>query len=211
MDFIQALQHIIQQGLPGEETHLAMSPLGRVRSSEALKKATQVKKSAVAIVIYEENNTWFSVLIQRPEYEGSHSGQICLPGGKYDNCDNDLLETALRECFEETGILPKNLNLISDLTPVYIPVSNHYVQPYLFFHQGLPDFLPDEREVVELISFPLNDLLDEKKIKTMDMPLKNGKCLPNVPYFELSNKIVWGATAIILNELKTILATIEKT
>lgn len=114
---IEELKDRLLTGLPGEEAHIPMSPIGRGRSSEALKRATNVRESAVSLVLFEEETRFNSLLIQRPTYEGVHSGQVCLPGGKREDFEQHLFETAMRECMEETGIPQENLDIWVDLPP----------------------------------------------------------------------------------------------
>lgn len=203
---IQELRKKLTQELPGEDAHIAMSPTGRGRSSDALKQASNVRESAVSIVIYEKENGFSSLLIQRPTYKGVHSGQVCLPGGKREDFEKHLHETAMRECMEETGIDQEALELLGALTPVYIPVSNHHVHPYVFYHpSSSPTLTPDPREVVEIIPFELTDLIDDGKIKRTDILVRDDYTLKNVPYFDIQERIVWGATAIILHEFREVL------
>lgn len=203
---IQELRKRLTQELPGEDAHIAMSPTGRGRSSDALKQASNVRESAVSIVIYEEGNSFSSLLIQRPTYKGVHSGQVCLPGGKREDFEMHLHETAMRECMEETGIDQEALELLGALTPVYIPVSNHHVHPYVFYHpSSTPVLIPDPREVVEIIPFELSDLIDDGKMKRTDILVRDDYTLKDVPYFDIEERIVWGATAIILHEFREVL------
>lgn len=205
---IDELRKRLSADLPGEDAHIAMSPTGRGRSSEALQKASNVRESAVSIVLYEEASRLSSILIQRPTYKGVHSGQVCLPGGKREEFEKYLHETAMRECMEETGILPANMEMLGALTPVYIPVSNHHVHPYIFHHPSTPSLTPDPREVDEIIPFELSDLIDDGKIKRTDILVRDDYTLKNVPYFDIKDRVVWGATAIILHELREVLLTV---
>lgn len=208
-NLILKLQQSISQGLPGETAHITMSPMGRGKSSDLVRHVKSFKESAVAIILFYDQEEYRSLLLQRHEYKGNHSGQICFPGGKQDQEDQDLLSTALRECNEETGIERSKLSLLGELTPVFIPVSLHHVQPFLFYHEGPPAIIPDAYEVKDYFSFTLTDLLDESNRKHTTIPISSVKKLENVPYFHLNGKIVWGATAIMLNELKELLKRIE--
>lgn len=94
---------------------------------------------------------------------------------------------------------------MGQLTEVYIPVSNFLVKPFVFFHYDLPELIPDAREVVEILSFSIFDLRKEEIISAMDILLPNGNTFKEVPYFNLADKKVWGATALVLSELKEVL------
>jgi 8-oxo-dGTP pyrophosphatase MutT (NUDIX family) len=201
---IEIIKQLLNTDLPGEDAHLAMSPLGRKKSSHALKEVSNYRESAVALVLFEIEQTLKSVLIQRPIYKGSHSGQVCLPGGKKEDFETSLDQTAIRECVEETGLITEKLDLLGPLTPVYIPVSNHHVHPYVFHYTVTPQFYPDEREVAEILPFNLMDILMKENIKTTDIRITQERILRNVPYFDIREKVVWGATAIILNEFRVL-------
>lgn len=201
---IELIKQLLNSDLPGEDAHLAMSPLGRQKSSQAIKEVNDFTESAVAIVLFETKETIKSVLIQRPIYKGSHSGQVCLPGGKKEDFETSLHQTAIRECVEETGLITDKLDLLGPLTPVYIPVSNYHVQPYVFHYNDTPEFYPDEREVAEILPFNLMDILIKENMKTTDIRITKERILRNVPYFEIREKVVWGATAIILNEFRVL-------
>jgi 8-oxo-dGTP pyrophosphatase MutT (NUDIX family) len=201
---IELIKQLLENKLPGEEAHLEMSPLGRQKSSQAIKQVTNYRESAVALVIFKTEETLKSVLIQRPIYKGSHSGQVCLPGGKKEDFETSLDQTAIRECVEETGLITEKLDLLGSLTPVYIPVSNHHVHPYVFHYTDTPNFIPDEREVAEIVPFNLMDILIKENMKTTDIRVTQDRILRNVPYFDIREKVVWGATAIILNEFRVL-------
>lgn len=185
-----------------------MSPLNRGLSSVALQQANNVKESAVAVLIFEVENRLQCTLIQRPIYTGSHSGQVSFPGGKKDPTDLDLIHTAIRECWEEIGVILERDHLVGKLTPVYIPVSNFYVEPFVFYYPEIPTFEKDLREVEEVFTFHLDALLDELNVAIVEMQISSNFTLKEVPCFVLEQKQVWGATALILNELKAVLKMI---
>lgn len=208
-EFLALFKRELLLALPGEKAHQKMAPMGRPVSSIAVKMADQVRESAVAVVLYKHNGSIECILTQRPEYEGNHSGQVSFPGGKKDPSDLDLEATARRECFEEIGIPEDEGILLGQLTDVFIPVSSFLVKPFVFYHETLPVLRRDEREVAEILSFPLFDLKKEEIISTMEVHLPNGSIYRNIPYFDLANKKVWGATALILSELREVLMAIH--
>jgi 8-oxo-dGTP pyrophosphatase MutT (NUDIX family) len=208
-NFIDLFKQELSQNLPGEKAHLRMSPSHRPLSSLALQNAPDVRESAVAVVLFRNSDQIECILTQRPDYDGNHGGQVSFPGGKKDPGDRDLEETARRECYEEIGI-PKNSGLLlGQLTDVFIPVSGFLVKPFVYFHQELPPLIKDEREVAEILTFPLFDLKKEELISSTEIRLKNGQIYKNIPYFDLADKKVWGATALILNEIREILLEID--
>lgn len=155
----------------------------------------------MVVLCVDETNNFFIPLIERETYNGTHSGQISLPGGKFDLEDLDLETTARRECFEEIGLA--NIEVLGKLTSVYIPVSGFLVQPYLgYFEVKNPNFVKHEREVKSILNLSIEELLDDNIVKngsvTLDLSL-------NHPYFEMKEYKIWGATAMILNEVKAVL------
>lgn len=203
--FLTNLLHEIKKGIPGETSHSKMLPLNRILTSYALNKSISSRESAVAVILYPIENSIKCILIQRPEYEGNHSGQIAFPGGKKDPSDLHLEFTARRETYEEIGI-PISVGLfIGELTQVYIPVSNFLVQPIIYFHEEIPKLIPDEREVAEIITFSIDELLNENSFSSMNVRFTSEISQKNVPCFILGEKQIWGATALILNELRDLL------
>lgn len=204
-DQLHKLSELLTNSLPGEESHLEVSPLGRIKSSEAIKNANNYKESAVSLVLFEEDEKLKSVLIQRAVYNGAHSGQISLPGGKKDLVDIDLRATALRECEEEIGIAKDELIDLGALTPVFIPVSNFSVFPFVFFHPTIPKFTRDPKEVAAIIVFEIKDICREEALQQTAISTSPNRILNNVPCFIINEKIVWGATALVLNEFRRLL------
>lgn len=204
-NFILSLKKTIEKGLPGEQAHQLLMPLKRPLSSIAKNEATYYRESAVGIVLHPFNQSIHCILIRRPSYEGAHSGQISFPGGKRDASDLDLEFTARRECLEEIALPHEHAELIHPLTEVFIPVSKFSVQPYIFFTEHLPELTPDEREVEEIISFDLFDLTRKKEIPRTSIPINAGLTMKDVPYFDINGHIVWGATAMMLAEMKVLL------
>lgn len=204
-EFEAKIHAAISNSLPGENAHLPMNPSGRGLSSEAKKKAINVRESAVAIVMYSTEISHEIVLIQRPDYIGAHGGQISFPGGKRDVGDLDLKATAIRECHEEIGISLEDSIFLGQLTPVYIPVSNFHVEPYLFYCDQIPLFVKDEREVQHIFSISIADLLHDGTISSMEIEIKGDRLYKDIPCFLINEKKIWGATALILSELKEIL------
>ena len=207
--FIVKLIEEINNGIPGEESHAKMSPIKRP-ISDLLKESSKIKESAVALILYRNEREIECILIQRPEYDGNHSGQISFPGGKKDSEDIHLEFTARRETFEEIGIPPSMGQLIGQLTEVYIPISNFLVQPIIYYHEKLPKLVRDTREVAEIFSFSLSELLNEECFSTMKVKLVSENNGTIVPCFLLGGKKIWGATAIILNEFRELLLRVYK-
>ncbi|OQY44212.1 MAG: hypothetical protein B6242_13140 [Anaerolineaceae bacterium 4572_78] len=157
------------------------------------------KEGSVLLLLYpNENDELYFVLIRRSEYEGVHSGQMSLPGGKREGGES-FESTALRETHEEIGTLPEHVNILGSLSPLYIPPSNFMVYPFVGYFSFRPKFILDENEVAALIEVPLSLLMDStNRHQTIMAHPHLG--LTNIPYFDIFGNKVWGATAMILAE-----------
>jgi len=189
--------------LPGEKSHVEMIPF-RLPSSNYDAKDSGAKKSAVMCLFFERNNEFHGLLMERTEDGGVHSGQISFPGGKMDLEDLNLKETALRETYEEIGIPNSLIDVLGKLTEVYIPVSNFLVQPYFGLICNDFELSLSKDEVKTVFSFPIHELIQPENKQVHTIKNHKGINVDNIPCFVLNERIVWGATALILNEIKTI-------
>jgi 8-oxo-dGTP pyrophosphatase MutT (NUDIX family) len=206
----QLLAEIDHYGLPGEDAHQRMVPYGRLKTSQALSN-NQVKPKigAVLILLYPEDNQIKNVLIKRPEYEGVHSGQMAFPGGKMEPDDQSTLATALREASEEIGLNTSFIEPLHSLTPVYIPPSNFLVHPWMAMAEQKPQFIPDKREVHSIHEYNIADLYPDDVIQVANVPSGIANLRMNTPYFSINNEVVWGATAVMLNEFRELILRIR--
>lgn len=195
---LEQLRHFKKENLQGFVAHKEVVPYRNDISSYNIDSP---RIAAVLILLYPIKNKTHFALIKRPNYEGSHSGQIAFPGGKQEPEDISITQTALREAEEETNIKSKDVTIVGKLSQIFIPPSNFLVTPVLGFSNNQPEFVPEKREVESIIEVPLFDLLNHKVLPETTISLKNGERL-STPYFSLNTKVVWGATAMILNELK---------
>lgn len=204
-EFLNKIQHSFGQSLPGIGSHKLLAPGKRALERKEVVDIESYRDSAVAVVCYPYKGKVYSILIQRPNYVGNHSGQVSFPGGKKDLIDTTLEQTARRETFEEIGWQLGESNLIGGLTELFIPVSKFIVKPHLYYCDEIQEFKPDNREVQEIFQFPVELLKDERILKYTNIKISSNQLLKDVPYFEINKHIVWGATAIILSELKSMI------
>ena len=208
-EFQKRIKAVIENGIPGEKAHRNLLPIkilnDRNVKFQQKKNNGNYRNSAVTVLLYPHLSSIYCILTERPQYDGKHSGQISFPGGKFEKTDSDFESTARRETYEEIGFPLDNGELLSPLTPLFIPVSNFLVHPYLFCTSERPTFIPDEREVQSIIEFDVFDLISPEILKTKDIQIEKGIRLKNIPYFHIQGNIVWGATAMILSEVKMIL------
>jgi 8-oxo-dGTP pyrophosphatase MutT (NUDIX family) len=191
--------------LPGESVHLEMSPVARGLSSESLKEAKIIKESAVAIHLIENKNELEILLTQRSDYKGIHGGQVSFPGGKKEDTDLDLEFTARRESFEETSLDFHAGETIGQITDIFIPVSGFRVAAFVLYHKEFNfDLRPDPREVAQIFKLPLSALLKSETLIYKNIQITAQQVLKDVPCFQYEEFTIWGATAILLNEVKYI-------
>jgi len=202
--FFDFLKTTLKKPLPGQRAQAIMMPSLSDHSRFSLEAKKDARPGGVMILFYQDHGELCFPLIQRPDYDGVHAKQMSFPGGKKDPQDSDLIATALRETEEEVGVKKHNIEVVGLLTELYIIASNFNVLPVIGFAKNAPSFMADEHEVDAIISIRVKDLLDDKLHQEKPMTIMHGITI-NAPYFDLSNKVVWGATAMILSELKTII------
>jgi 8-oxo-dGTP pyrophosphatase MutT (NUDIX family) len=198
------LEKRVQLPMPGDAAHSQMKPKLPNGGPLKMKHATPPRKGGVLILLYEDNGLVRFPLIQRPSYEGIHSGQMALPGGRYEEEDMDQFHTALRESDEEIGIHKEKVEIIGSLSEFFVAASNYMVLPVIGKIDHKPTFIPEPREVADIVTPQVKDLIDPRRLKEKEMTVSSGFKL-QCPYYDLEGRTVWGATAMMLSELVEIL------
>jgi 8-oxo-dGTP pyrophosphatase MutT (NUDIX family) len=204
-DFLKYVPKFLEVTLPASEAHFRMAPLERIEGMKNLKiEDKNPKTAAVMMLFYPKNGRTHLVLIVRNSYEGVHSAQIAFPGGKYESKDENFQNTALRETHEEIGIPPDSIEVIMPFTNLYIQPSNFMVYPYFGICREEIIFIPDSDEVAGIIELPLSDFLNDDLIVSVKLSTSYAIDV-DIPAFKINEHIVWGATAMMLSELKEVL------
>lgn len=201
--FKDLIPKIKKMSVPGESSHFIMAP--EVRKRELFQLDIEKKNprhASVLMLFYPKSNNTYLSLILRPTYEGVHSGQVALPGGKVEETDLSLEEAAVRETWEEIGVKPSMITVVKPLTKVYIPPSNYWVHPFMGYVEKEPVFRKQEEEVEEVIEVAIKDLLNDDHVVSKKLSTSYATNI-EVPSFILNDYVVWGATAMMLSELKT--------
>ncbi|RZJ75270.1 MAG: CoA pyrophosphatase [Flavobacterium sp.] len=209
-EFLKYIPKILKEQLPAITAHAKMAPMERIASLDPeFYKANNARKSAVMMLFYPKNGITHLVLIKRNTYPGIHSSQISFPGGKAELEDDSLSATALRETFEEVGILPNDIEVVMPFSEIYIPPSNFLVYPFLGVAKNELKFNPSPDEVESIIELPLDTFLDDSILANTEMHTSYSK-KTMVPAFLFEGHTVWGATAMILSELKETIKNVLK-
>jgi 8-oxo-dGTP pyrophosphatase MutT (NUDIX family) len=203
--FLEYVPNLAEAVLPAMEAHIKMVPFERIESlKNNAAENNSPRMAAVMMLFYPKNGITHLVLIVRNSYEGVHSGQIAFPGGKYETEDEIFSKTALRETQEEVGVSPAIIDVIKAFTQVYVPPSNFIVHPFLGICKEEICFVLDPSEVSSIIELPLSVFLNDEILIESKISTSYAKEI-NVPAFDIEGHVVWGATAMILSELKDVL------
>ena len=157
-----------------------------------------MKVSAVLVPIFLKAGEYHLLFIQRTERVKNHKGQISFPGGAYEQADNHLLKTALREAEEEIGLAPKDVRILGELDDTPTATSNYIISPFVGLIPYPYNFKPDKWETEELIEAPIRSLSD-KKCYSEGVTIQNGREIDTC-FYQYGDRKIWGATAKILKQ-----------
>lgn len=205
-DFLISISKIKNIPLPAESSQFKMAPTYRRVLMEQQKEAIKNAKQAGVLALFYPNKHEQTtlVLILRKAYMGVHSAQIGFPGGKLEKDDASLEAAAIRETHEEVGVPVANIEVFCELSGVYIPPSNFYVKPFMGVSKKKPYFVLQEDEVEAIIEVSLQHILDDTTV-VIEKVNTSYSIEVDVPAFNLNGHIVWGATAMMLSEIKDML------
>lgn len=208
--FISVFSKIEKLPLPGKQAQLSMTSKHRaVQMASEDYEHYEPKKAAVLALCYPDNyNKTKLLFIKRKAIKGDvHSAQIGFPGGSVEKNDTSLMHTAIREADEEVGIKEESIEQILGLSKLYIPPSNFLVQPFLAFSSQQPNFSIQEEEVDSILEIPLNYFLDDQNIRSHKISNSYITAI-DFPAFKFENEVIWGATAMMLGEIRSLIKQI---
>jgi len=208
-DLPELLRRRLTSPLPGVDAQSRMSPRPRLGADSGINVST-LRPAAALILIYPHEDAWHVPLTLRGSNLRHHTGQVSLPGGRLDDGES-VEDGALREAHEEIGIVSAEVDVLGRLTPLAVYVSGHLLHPVVGFASRRPDFNLHSHEVERLIEVPISLLREPERVlweeRTRILPPKG---VMNVPYFDVPDARVWGATAMVLAEFVALVDEAEK-
>jgi 8-oxo-dGTP pyrophosphatase MutT (NUDIX family) len=184
--------------VPAEQLLLVRDLVGRPARRMEPPTGVAPRPGAVLLLLYPDGADLTLPLTVRSERLPNHRGEVSLPGGATDPEDNGPAATALRECWEELGVKPHNLEVWGTLTSIYIPPSNFEITPVAAWSAEAPTLMPNDGEVSAVLTITLRELLDPELVLIEQWNLRGAEV--HVPFFAIAGHKVWGATALILSE-----------
>jgi 8-oxo-dGTP pyrophosphatase MutT (NUDIX family) len=154
--------------------------------------------SAVLVPIYDKEGDYHIIFTQRTHRVSTHKGQISFPGGVRDAGDASLYDTALRECTEEVGLACEAVEVLGQLDDCPTYVSHYMITPFVGAIPWPYEFKMSEMETSEIIDVPIQALLEET-CRTEGSEIVDGAPMPAY-FYTYKGKVIWGATARILNQ-----------
>lgn len=207
-DLIQKIKTELKKDLPGLPFQAKMAPSTRLHNYDP--NPAGARRGGVLLMLYFEKTMLQIIFIRRAKDGGAHSGQIAFPGGKFEEPDKTIIETAKRETFEEIGVSANKVDILGRLTNLYIPVSNYIVHPVVGFTNNKPKFKLNKSEVSEIIISPIGFFLNGENIEKGKIKLETPQTISDhrwieTPYYKLNGNILWGATAMIMSEFSEVI------
>lgn len=203
----EKLQERLHMPLPGKQAHEPLRAVSAAGPFPDFKHKSPPKPGSVLILLFEDQGEILFPLTRRNEYAGAHSGQVSFPGGKAEPGETPQ-ETALREAEEEIGVAASSIQVVGTLSEFFVIPSNFMVTPVIGIMAAPPSFTPDPKEVSKILLPSLNQILPETAITTKEI-LAAGRYPMIAPHFDIEGHVVWGATAMMLNEFRMVVREVQ--
>ena len=187
--------------------------LGRLQQVLANREVKRIQDksrelSAVLLPIYVNRSEYYLVFIRRTKQVRKHKGQISFPGGVYQPEDGTLLNTALRECAEEIGLLANMIEILGTLDDKITEASRYIISPFVAIIPWPYQFKVNTVEVADIIKAPIPALLDKSCLHEKTKVI-NGAIATSY-FYHCQGRLIWGATASILHQFLDIFARVTE-
>ena len=162
--------------------------------------------AAVLVPIFDKQGRYYILFTKRTEKVKEHKGEISFPGGAYEEGDGTMVDTALRECAEEIGLMTDEVEVIGELDDIVSRTSNYSISSFVAVIPWPHRLKVDGEEVEEIIEVPIRELMDRDCLR-QETEIVNGEKLP-LHFYHHKGRVIWGATARILNQFLDILTQV---
>ena len=160
--------------------------------------------AAVLLPLYYKQGQYYILFIKRTEWVEKHKGEISFPGGVHEERDKTLLDTALRECAEEIGLMPDEVEILGELDDEVSIKTNYVISTFVALIPWPYQLKVDGRETEEIIEAPISKLLNKGYSR---QEVRDGKAVTSY-FYRYQGRIIWGATARILKKFLDIFAQV---
>ena len=204
---LNRIEQLLKEDLPGWDAQRQLSPIA---TREYLGSRKDARLAGVNLLLYPDDQDELKMLfIKRPNNNPNdkHGGQISFPGGQMESQDENLIQTALRETEEEVGVPSSHMKVLGTLSPLYVFVSNFKVQPIVSYIDSVPELQLQKSEVDYVLSENLKYFTEASAVHRTDFKVRD-IIMKDMPYYNLQNHILWGATAMITAEFVEIIKAI---
>lgn len=162
--------------------------------------------AGVLLPIYCKQSHCYILFTKRTETVKEYKGQMSFPGGAYHEGDARLVNTALRECAEEIGLVAEEVEILGELDDTI--TANYIISPFVAFIPWPYHFRVDANEVEELLEVPISALLNRGNLP-QKTEIIDGEAAPSY-FYHYRGRVIWGATARILNQFLDVLTQITE-
>jgi 8-oxo-dGTP pyrophosphatase MutT (NUDIX family) len=178
-----------------------MAPRDSARQADLSVDTRDCREAGVLVLLHPGDNGPSVVLTVRRDDLPDHAGQVSFPGGRRADSDSPS-GTALREAEEEVNLSPASVDVLGPLTPLFIPLANLCVHPFVGHAPSVASLRPADAEVGRILRVPLARLSGPAPRTTETRRLRGADV--DVPYYDVAEHAVWGATAMMLAEFLTV-------
>ena len=160
---------------------------------------TDLTPAAVMVLMYPKDGEYCILLNKRSNQVEHHKGEISFPGGRWDDEDGTLLDTALRETHEEMGVLPRDVDVLGWLEDMDTAASGFRISPFIGTIPYPYDFSPSAEEVAQVLEVPVRTLMDRGSARD-EVRIVAGRPVSS-PCYSYRGHVIHGATARVLGRL----------